>query len=91
MSKILTEKQFQDLTEDLPEDGFTTIVPLIMESFTSKRGRTLDTTQVASLCVGLMEMSATIDAQITLIGQLQGELQECQKKTQQTSRLWKPE
>lgn len=90
MNKVLTEEQFNDLTKDLPEDGFNTLVPLLMESFSKKRGRTLDTTQVASLAVGLMEMSATIDAQITYIGELQKELQECQENTQKKSRLWKP-
>lgn len=84
----LTEEEFNKLTEDIPEDGFRTLVPLIMESFSKGRGRTLDKVQTAALAVGLMEMSATVDNQITYIGELQQELKECQEKTK--SKLWKP-
>lgn len=94
MPKVLTEAEFEKLTKDLPEDGFRTLLPVLMDSFSRKRGRTLDATQVASLCVGLMEMSATIDAQITLVGQMQQELinkqqelDECQAKK---VKLWRP-
>lgn len=87
-NKFLTEAMFTTLTKDLPEDGFTTLVPIIYESFSKKRGRTLDPVQIASLAVGLMEMSATIDAQITMIGQLQQEVEECQQKKSKS--LWRP-
>lgn len=88
----ITPEKFDELVEDLPEDGFRTVVPLLMESFEKKRGRTLDPTQVGSLAVGILEMSATIESQINYIGELQKELQECQEKASKgLSRLWTPE
>lgn len=87
----LSEDEFNAIVDGLPEDGFRTIVPLLMESFAKKRGRTLDTTQLASLVVGIMEMSATIESQVGYIGELQKELQECQQKSKSgLSRLWTP-
>jgi hypothetical protein len=84
--KPLTKEEFDKLTEDLPEDGFSRIVPLIYESFAKKRGRTLDREQVAILAVALMEMSATIDAQISYIGELQAQVE----TKKEGSKLWKP-
>lgn len=84
----LTREKFEELTKDLPEDGFRNLIPILMESFGKGRGRTLDKTQVASLCVGFMEMSATIDSQITYIGELQREVEECQQ--QKKNKLWTP-
>jgi hypothetical protein len=86
MSQPLTQEQFDKLTEDLPADGFSKLVPLVYESFAKKRGRTLDRTQVATLAVALMEMSATIDAQISHIGELQAQVEA--KKA--GNKLWKP-
>lgn len=83
---MLTEEQFNELTADIPEDGFRRVVPLLYQSFEKKRGRTLDRQQVAALAVGLMEMSGTIDNQITYIGELQKELEEAQEK----KKLWRP-
>lgn len=85
----LTEDRFNELTEDLPEDAFRETIPLLMESFEKQRGRTLDAIQIAAMCVGFLEMSATIDSQVTYIGQLQAELEEA-KKAPEKGRLWRP-
>lgn len=82
---MVTREKFDKLVEDVPEDGFRTLIPLIMDSFTKKRGRNLDRTQVAALAVGLMEMSATIDSQVTYIGELQAQLE-----SKKESKLWQP-
>lgn len=87
MIQALNKEQFEKLVEDIPEDGFRTLLPLIMESFAKKKGRMLDRVQIAALATALMEMGATIDGQVTYIGELQKELEAARKVKEE---LWTP-
>lgn len=88
---MLTPEELEARAAEIPEDGFRNLLPLIMQSFDKNKGRTLDPIQVGALALALLEMSATIDAQVTYIGQLQQEIEEWKTKEQEKSRLWTPQ
>lgn len=72
--------------------AFGRVVPLLMDSYTRKNGRTFDPNQVAALAEGLLDMANTIDSQITYIGELQAEIAGLQEEVEEAKKkkLWQP-
>ncbi len=84
----LSQAQFEELMEDVPEDGFKDLVPLLMEAFAQKEEYDLTRIEVAVLVERLLGMADTIEQQVTYIGELQEQLEEAKAFKE---KIWTPD